>query len=233
MTRAERRILKKSETEPVIALRDSISHYYPEFNNRLNATRDPRDVRYITYTPATMLGTGLLKNICGIESMQQMTERFNQEECIKNISNLFSNNNEELPHYVTLNEYLKNVDIAELRKVRKDIVTKLLRGRSFENGRYKKKWLVIVDATWLQVYGKEQDGNCLVQKHVTENGEEHCVWYRVVLEAKIVLGDGFIISLDTEFIENNSIDAVQQKEMSAEEIKQDCETKAFKRLARR
>ena len=53
----------------------------------------------------------------------------------------------------------------------------------------------------------------------------------MVLEAKIILGDGFVVSIASEFIENNAEDAQRQKEMNEEEIKQDCESKAFKRLA--
>jgi len=52
-----------------------------------------------------------------------------------------------------------------------------------------------------------------------------------VLEAEIALGESLIISMAGEFIENNGEDAGQQKAMSEEEKKQDCEIKAFKRLA--
>lgn len=44
-----------------------------------------------------------------------------------------------------------------------------------------------------------------------------------MLEAKLVLGDGFFISIGTEFIENELEDV----------SKNDCETKAFKRLSER
>ena len=46
-----------------------------------------------------------------------------------------------------------------------------------------------------------------------------------------MLGESLVVSIDSEFIENNGEDAERQKQMSEEERKQDCETKAFKRLA--
>ena len=46
-----------------------------------------------------------------------------------------------------------------------------------------------------------------------------------------MLGEKLIVSIASEFIENNTEDAERQKSMSEEERKQDCETKAFKRLA--
>lgn len=38
-------------------------------------------------------------------------------------------------------------------------------------------------------------------------------------KAKIVLGDDLVVSIASEFIENNGEDAERQKKMSAEEIK--------------
>ena len=52
-----------------------------------------------------------------------------------------------------------------------------------------------------------------------------------VLEAKLVLGESLIVSIASEFIENNGEDAERQGHMSEEARKQDCETKAFKRLS--
>ena len=69
------------------------------------------------------------------------------------------------------------------------------------------------------------------REYKQEDGSKSHLWYRMALEVKIVLGDDLIISFDTEFIENNAEDAKRQKSMNAEQIKQDCETKAFKRLA--
>lgn len=54
-----------------------------------------------------------------------------------------------------------------------------------------------------------------------------------VLEAKIVFGESLVVSIASEFIENNGEDAMRQKNMSEDEKKQDCETKAFKRLERK
>lgn len=52
-----------------------------------------------------------------------------------------------------------------------------------------------------------------------------------VLEAKIVLGEQLVVSIASEFIENNGEDAPEQKDMGDGKQKQDCETKAFKRLS--
>ena len=233
MKRKEQRILKKMETEPVKGLINTQKHFYGDLQKRLNEVKDPRDKRYTVYNNATMLGIGITKNLCGITSMQQMTYNFNDENCIKNISDFFDNQNDELPHYVTLNDYLKKLNVLELQKVRKEIIYSLIRKKTFDTAKFHKKWLVIVDATWLQTYREEKDEFCMCREYKQEDGTKRCCWYRMALEAKIVFGDDLIVSFGTEFIENNAEDARQQKKMNADQIKQDCETKAFKRLAKR
>lgn len=233
MKRKELRLLRKAEKEPVKALTESQRHYFPNLQRRLNDVKDPRDMRYVIYNSSTLLGTGLVKNICGIPSMRQMTADFNKENCIRNISDFVDNQNEELPHYVTLNDFLKKLDTGELQKVRKDIIYHLIRMKSFDEARFQKKWMIIVDATWLQTYADKKDEFCMCREYKQEDGTKKYLWYRMALEAKIVLADDLIVSFDTEFIENNSEDAKLQRKMNAEQIKQDCETKAFKRLAAR
>lgn len=121
MKRTEQRLLKKAEKEPVKVLMESQKHYYPKLQQRLNEIKDPRDKRYTIYNCSTMIGTGMTKNICGISSMQQMTANFNEENTIQNISKFVGNENEELPHYVTLNDFLERLETSELQKVRKDM----------------------------------------------------------------------------------------------------------------
>lgn len=233
MTRKEARALKKAEKEPVKALKESQKHYFPELQKRLNEVAEPRDKRYTTYTSATLLGSGLVKNICGVSSMRQMSVEFNDVNRIHNISDFVGNENDELPHYVTMNDYLKRLSNTELQKVRKDIIYHLIRMKSFDAAKFQKKWIVIVDGTWLQTYKEEKDKYCMSREYIKEDGSKGKLWYRMALEAKIILGDDLVVSFDTEFIENNGEDALSQEEMSKEQIKQDCEIKAFKRLAKR
>ena len=63
--------------------------------------------------------------------------------------------------------------------------------------------------------------------------KEIALYHRDVLEVKIFFGEKLVASIGSKFIENNGEDRRRQETMSAKEIKQDCETKAFKRLAER
>lgn len=167
-----------------------------------------------------MLMTVIMKNVCCIGSMQQMTDEFLKDECVKNFCTVLGvPEHEFFPHYVTINEFLSKMEAGELEKLRSQMVHALLRRRKFEDARLLGKyWMVIFDATGL-FHFKER--HCL--KKVLNKGtkEEQTVYYHHVREAKLVFGEGFVVSIGTEFIENKDV------------TKNDCETNAFKRLADR
>lgn len=234
MTRAEKRQLKKSEGNSMIELLKVQHHFCKTFWSDLSNVEDPRHPSYINYTSDVMLVMPIMKNICNIRSMQGMSSIFNSEECIANTA-LITGKDElsEIPHYVTVNDYLSRLNPEELSAIRTRMIRALIRKRSFEKARFLDKyWLIIVDATQLYTFKKKNDEQCLTRTFTNkETGEKTTQYYHSVLEAKIVLGDNLVVSIASEFIENEGEDAERQKKMSAEEIKQDCETKAFRRLA--
>ena len=90
---------------------------------------------------------------------------------------------------------------------------------------------MIVDGTQTYSGRRKLNEGCL-ERHYKKGTEEETVNYHCdVLEAKIVLGEKLVVSIGSKFIENNGEDAERQKNIGEEERKQDCETKAFQRLA--
>src|SRR5699024_48709 len=120
-----------------------------------------------------------------------------------------------------------------LEEIKQDLVYHLIRKRCFEDARYKKKWLVIVDGTQLYCGRRKLNEHCLERCSNKGTDKEITLYHRDVLEAKIYFGEKLVASIGSEFIENNGEDRKRQEGMNAEEIKQDCETKAFFRLAER
>lgn len=172
------------------------------------------------------------KGIAGIESMQSMTYEFNRESIVKNLYRFMGRKEKKyLPHAVTVNEYFERLSPDELQKVQQKQVYGLIRSKLFYDARFFKKWLVIVDGTQTYSGSRKLNEGCL-ERHYNKGTDEEVVNYHCdVLEAKIVLGESLIVSIGSEFIENNGEDAESQKNMSEEKRKQDCETKAFKRLS--
>ena len=223
MSRAIRREIKKSFKKDIVEFLKVQHHFLPNFINELGKIKDPRHKSYTDYDIEEILYTMIMKNACSITSMQEMTDEFNNEECVRNLCLILGKEEKEfLPHYVTINECLEKLDIEQLQKFRKKMIKKLLRKRSFESARFLGKyWTVIVDATQLFNFNERHCEHCLKRTINKGTKDEKTYYYHNVLEAKIALGDNLIVSIATEFIENEKEDVK----------KQDCERKAFKRLA--
>lgn len=119
MTRAEKRQVKKSEGNPLSELLKVQNHFYKDLWSDLSEVKDPRYSSYINYTSDVMLAMPLMKNICDIRSIQGMSSTFNTQECIFNIA-LITGKNEltELPHYVTVNDFLSRLNPDEISSIR-------------------------------------------------------------------------------------------------------------------
>ena len=223
MTRAERRSEKKKYGKDFANFCRIMRLYFPDFIDWLAGLNDPR--KFWTYEMEVMLMTVIMKNVCCISSMQKMTDEFIKDECVKNLcAALGVPEHEFLPHYVTVNEFLSKMDTDELEKLRGRMIHALLRRRKFESARLLGEyWMVIFDATGLFHFKERHCKNCLKKTLNKGTEKEQSVYYHHVLEAKIVPGDGFAVSIGSEFIENEDEDV----------SKNDCETKAFKRLADR
>jgi hypothetical protein len=165
-----------------------------------------------------------MKNACSITSMSSMTEQFNKDECIENIAKVLGYKTlEELPHYDTINIFLCSLNTEEIEKIRDYMIKELFKKRSLEGFRLLNKyWCIAVDATGLFSFSEKHCEHCLKKEYKNkETGRvEKTVYYHNVLEAKLVAGD-MVFSIATEFIENEDENVP----------KQDCELKAFKRLA--
>lgn len=200
-------------------------HFFGNFTKWINQMRDPRHKSYIIYTQADLVYMALLKNICSLKSMRQMEECFNEECCIDTLRYLSGDKKlEEMPHYDTLNYYLEMLPPEELSGVRRKMMAGLIRRKQFYKNRLQGRyWRVILDGTQLYYFREKHCENCLKTTVTDETGKKTVKYYHRVIEAKLVLGKNLVVSLGTEFIENESEDAE----------KQDCELNAAKRLLER
>lgn len=232
MGREQDRIRRKLESNPVVECNKIRDRYCPDLFHDFAATKDPRNKSYTEYSNDELLGTMFYKGIAGIESMQSMTYEFNQERVVENLYRFMGRKEKEyLPHAVTANEYFKRLSPNELQKVQQKQVCGLIRSKNFYDARFQKKWLVIVDGTQTYSGTRRLNDGCLERRYHKGTEEETVNYHCDVLEAKIVFGESLIVSIASEFIENNGEDAERQKGLSEEKRKQDCETKAFQRLS--
>lgn len=224
MRKREKRNRKKQD-RGIVDFMMVTHHFFHSLREWILEMDDPRNQSYITYTQADLGYMAILKNICSQYSMREMEENFNKETCIDTLRLMSGNRNlNEMPHYDTLNYYLEKLSPECLAGLRKKMVTSLIRSKQFNRGRLLGKyWRIIFDGTGLFYFKEKHCANCLCTTRTTEDGKNVKMYYHKVLEAKIVLSDNVIISLGTEFIENESENV----------SKQDCEINAAKRLLKK
>lgn len=232
MGRAEIRAARELEKNPIEACNEVQTKFCPNLFNKFGQIVDPRHQSYITYTGKTMLGQMYYKGIAGITSMQDMTDKFNKPNVVKNMASFIGVELDNyLPHHVTENDFLERLDPNILQETIQDTVYDLIRRKSFNEARFMGKWIIIIDGTQLYSGDRKINDKCL-ERHYNKGTEQETVNYHVdVLEAKIYFGPELVCSICSEFIENNGEDAENYKNMSEEARKQDCETKAFKRMS--
>ena len=198
------------------------------------SVEDPRDTSYVTYSMTEMLGIVYFKNLVGLKSMRSMTEYFEDERVCKSLYHYLNmEEKEQLPHYQTVNDLFRRINPDEIEEIIWKIGYDMIRRKSFYDARYNGKWMILVDATVIYSGRRALNEQCLERHHKKGTEEETVDYQWAVLEAKIYLGNGLVASIGSEFIENQGADYERQKNMGAEAFKQDCETKAFKRLAQK
>ena len=230
MGRKEDRLTAHLEKDPIRACREVRERYLPDLMGWLSRTEDPRDQRYITYTNTVMLCQMLYKGITGIVGMREMTRSFNNETVSRKIHSFAgSPGREYLPHHVTENEYLSRLDPSELEGVIHKICCRLIRRKTFDAAKSQGRWAVIIDGT-RGYSGKRRINSGCLERHSDKGTETEAVSYHCdILEAKLYLGEGLVASICSEPMDNSGTGPGGYA--SGEARKQDCETKAFKRLA--
>lgn len=220
MNRKERR-MKKKELNILQELINVIHQYFPELIHKFEGLTDLRNQSYVIYQMKVIFIVRLMGLMCEMKTMNELTRKLNTEEAIKNIAQICGLKLEEIPHCDTINDVFKNIKVEEIEQIRKYMIARLIRGKMLDKYKIRNRYFhIVVDGTGLATSRKKYNKNCLVKNKIDKNGKEYQEYSSYVLEAKLIVGE-LVLSIGTEFVENEKEDIE----------KQDCELKAFKRLA--
>ena len=196
----------------------TIQRLFGGFHRLFQGVTDPRHPAYITYPLPALMATGVLIFLLRLGSRRQVGNllRGNGPSAAKYQSLLGV---ASCPHGDTLNYLYARSDVAEVQEVVTGMTETLIRRKMLYRHRLLgKHFLVVIDGTGMLNFSERHCPNCMTRTY------RGCTfYYHPVLEAKLVTPTGFVFSLMTEFIENPR----------ANPTKQDCELKAFYRLAKR
>jgi len=163
-----------------------------------------------------LVTTAVLMFLTKLGARRQIKFALGTSVMLSNVNRLSGTRAERIEHPDTLEYLMKRLGPEELSNFRLAMARRLIRMKCLDRWRLFGRFLVVIDATGHLTFAKRHCEHCLTQKH-----EDGTVYYHMILEAKLVTDAGLVISLATEFIENTDPDAT----------KQDCELKAFHRLA--
>ena len=193
-------------------------HFFGDFGALFQSVDDPRHPELIIYPLEALAFAGILMYLCRLGARRQIAHMFRENgPSAAKFQALFGT--DVCPHGDTLDVVFGRLDPDQVQAVVTKMVRTLIRKKVLDRYRLLGRCFVVaIDGTGRLTFPERHCPHCMT---VTHNGKT--TYYHPVLEAKLVLSNGFAFSILTEFIENPGENP----------SKQDCELKAFYRLAER
>ena len=205
----------------IFRLVQNLNHFFPDLFDRLQDIEDLRETPQ--YKIAEIIFAAIAIHIFKAGSRNTFNN-FNQGKFAKNYFRSFKL---RLPHMDTVDLVMRVISNEELEALKTYLLKGLIERKLFYKYKiFSQYYNISIDGTGVMTIKEANIDNFPNALHRTYNkGEENekKVYFLNVLEAKLVCANGFCISLSTEWIENPD----------NEYKKQDCELKAFKRLAKK
>ncbi len=191
----------------------TISHYFPKLFDRIREIEDYR--KRPNYELAELIMAGISMFIFKQGSRNAMNNARQEAKFAKNYKRMFKL---RLPHLDTVDRLMCVLEEKELEALKRSMIKALLEKKALHKYKFMGKFTIAIDGTGVHSFSEKPDDKAL---HKTSKKGKVTYFYQV-LEAKILCPNGLSISIATEWIENEG-----------EYDKQDCEQKAFVRLAQR
>jgi hypothetical protein len=206
----------------------TVRHFFPDLNDWLQAVPDSRDQEACIYATRFLMWWGICLYLFQLGSRRQLNFRLDAlgTSVLANLNRLADTHQQTRPVHGTLDHFLGHVQPSALAAVRTRMIRQLIRSKVLEPARLQGCLVLVLDATGLFCFRQRHCPHCLVQRH-----EKSTLYLHNVLEAKLLGPGDLVLSLGSEFIENADAQDPTATRRSAEAVKQDCELKAFSRLA--
>ncbi|NLB41466.1 MAG: transposase family protein [Clostridiales bacterium] len=192
----------------------------PSLLNKLSRIKDPRNPNQITHKITVLLLYGILIFVYQTGSRRE-TNRTMNRIYFENMKAMFPEL-ESLPHADTLARLLEKIDVSEIQECMVELLKDLIKRKKFKNYLLKKNYLIAIDGTQKFYRNYQWDEKCL-ERNVGKEEAKTTQHYVYVLESVLILNNGITLPLYSLFLDN--------EDWVKGETKQDCERKAFYRLA--
>jgi len=200
----------------------------PLLLRRLSGIPDIRNPKKIKHKLTVLLIYGILTFVYQMASRREANREMSRPVFMQNLKLLFPEL-ESLPHHDTLMRLLSRIEVEQIEAAHIEMVRKLIRKKKFVRYLIDHCYPIAIDGT--QKFARDWlwSEECLERKvrgGKEESGEEEQKQYYVyVLEANLAFQDGMSVPLMSEVL--------SYREGDTDQNRQDCELKAFYRLAER
>jgi len=194
-------------------LYQTLTHFFPDLFEQLRAIDDCRTRS--DYELAELIMAGIALFVFKQGSRNAFNNQRQEHRFRYHYRKLFKL---RLPHLDTVDAVLRRLPDQALEQLKQRLIQALLEKKVLHKFRLFKRWFVVaIDGTGVMSFTQPHCDQCLSKR--SKNGK--VTYFHHVLEAKLITANGFSLSIATEWIANPE----------GEYDKQDCELKAFKRLA--
>jgi hypothetical protein len=197
----------------------------PVLLKRLSKISDPRNPKKTKHKLTVLMLYGIIAFVYHMASRREANRKMTNPIIMKNLKLLFPEL-ESMPHNDTLERLLARIDVNEIEKAQIELVRSLIRKKKFVRYLIEGRYPIAIDGTQKIVRDYLWSEECLERNiKVKKDEEPRKQYYVYVLEASLAFQNGMTIPLMSEFLNYAEGDTATKK--------QDCELKAFKRLAQR
>ncbi|HIL69369.1 MAG TPA: transposase family protein [Verrucomicrobia bacterium] len=203
----------------------------PVLLKRLCKIPDPRNPRRIKHKLTVLMIYGILCFAFQMSSRREANREMTRSMFMTNLRRLFPDL-EDLPHHDTLARMLGRIDVTKIEEAHVDMIRHLIRNKKFQRYLIGGCYPIAMDGTQKFTRAELWDEECLERKLRSKTDEKQVPdpepkkqYYVYVLEATLAFHNGMVIPLLSEVLSYTRGDNKEKK--------QDCEQKAFRRLAQR
>ena len=190
---------------------------------RLSKIKDPRNPKKIKHKHTLLMIYGILTFVLQMSSRREANREMTRPKFMESLELLFPEL-EDVPHNDTLMRLLARIDVNEIESALIGLVRKLIRAKKFVRYLVDNRYPIAIDGSQKVVRNVLWSEECL-EREVGKGDDSKTQYYVYVLEASLAFANGMTIPLMSEILSYTEGDTDTKK--------QDCEQKAFKRLAKR
>jgi hypothetical protein len=200
---------------------DTFRRLWPVLKRRLAKVPDVRRPKSIDHAHSVLMLYGILMFVFQQSSRRAANRQMTQPQFLENVR-LWFPEIEELPHQDTLNRVLMATEPSEIEGALIELIGELMRKKKFARYLVENCYPICMDGTQKLKRNDLVRGEWLTRTIHTAEGaqEQHYVY---VLEVSLAFRNGMTLPLLSEFLTY----------AGGEETKQDCEQRAFHRVAER